>query len=77
MHSPLPPGRISSGYPGQRASPEPAGYGLLSPGRHVEVLVNAHEGELAGLRTAVGRLDAERRLAAVATGQVGGWRGRW
>jgi hypothetical protein len=71
MHSPLPSGRISSGYPGPRASPEPAAYGLMSPGRHVEVLVNAHEGELSGLRTAVGRLDAERRLAAVATGQVG------
>ena len=33
-------------------------------------MVAAHETELTGVRTAMGRADAERRLASAAAGQV-------
>lgn len=47
-------------------SPDPA----YMHQRQLELAVAGHETEIAGLRLAVGKLDAERRLAAAALGEV-------
>jgi hypothetical protein len=66
-----------AGYAG---SPEPPylGAGIAAAAaaatpastRQLELMVAAHETELGGIRNAMGRSDAERRLASAAAGQV-------